>query len=660
MPRYNAVTSSLVSGNIVTLTEGISVADVNRDGILDLIVPSVGNARTTIQAGDPPIAVLFGQADGTYDLADTSQLAPAGWVNDVVFLDSDGDGFPELLSIDHGREIAYKPEYFAPIRIAEWDSATNRFVEKTSLPEGNLNLRFNHNASSVGDLNLDGIPDVAVAQLGPSNFELLYGDPSRVFKDVTATLPPALTQYGSDSYVSAGAAGLFDYGNDGDLDVILLPYSATNTFQKHQSEAQILQFQNGAFTSSFFTPARSTSTFSVPANYGYPYIQFADLDGNGFTDVIGILEQPVNTNVFTVMFQQADGTFKLDKAMPAEPLEVSLDGYMTFNGQQFTWALHKFWLTDLDRDGDLDMFWGKLNNGTRADFPSSIFFNDGTGHFFRDRALSDTLFAEVTWSRPGRTFSADLNQDGTGDFLVIEDLHNNEPVTALNQFGTTKRITAFLSNAGQSDSKIGSTRSESLTGSTGPSTLTGLGGDDLIDGGTGLDTSMYSNPRSQFNVTRTPAGLEVVDVSGHEGHDRLVSIERLKFSDSALAFDVLNGNAGAVAKTVGVIFGANALRPDIVGIGLSLMDQGMSRKDLAGLALNARLGAGASADDVVNLLYYNVVGVQPTAAERLPFTSMIDAGVASPVDLVLFAADTSINLVNIDLVGLHSTGLPYL
>ena len=664
MPKYKTVTSPLVSGNRVTVTEGISVADVNRDGILDLIIPSVGNARTPIQAGDPPIAVFFGHSDGTYELADTSQLAPAGWVNDVVFLDSDGDGFPELLSIDHGREIAYRPEYWSPIRIAEWDPASNRFVEKTSLPDGNLIPRFNHNASSVGDLNLDGIPDVAVAQLGPSNFELLYGDPLKVFRDVTATLPADLTRRGSDKYIDAGAAGLFDHGNDGDLDVILLPYGATNTFLKHQSEAVILVFEDGAFTNSFLTPARSTATFSVPTNYGYPYMQFADLDGNGYTDVVGILEEPANTNVFTVMFQQADGTFVLDKAMPAEPLEVSLDGYMTWNGQQFTWALHKFWLNDLDGDGDLDLFWGKMMTGTHADFPSSIFFNDGTGHFYRDRALSNVLFADVSWSGSARTFSADLNQDGIGDFLVIEELHHAEPVTAVNPYGTSQRVTAFLSSAGLSDSKIGSARSESLFGSTGPSTMTGLGGDDLIDGGTGVDTAVFSANRAQFHITRTPAGLEVVDSSGAEGHDRLVSIERVSFSDIGLAFDTGHAQAGGeTALLIGATLGVGALtaKKDLTGAVLALMDEGFSLQALSGAVMRLPiwevLAGGTSSTQIATYLLTTVNGQTPDATALAAAVSSLDHDPQG--DFLWHLAQTAGNQLQIDLVGLADRGLEF-
>jgi len=78
------------------------------------------------------------------------------------------------------------------------------------------------------------------------------------------------------------------------------------------------------------------------------------------------------------------------------------------------------------------------------------------------------------------------------------------------------------------------------------------------------------------------------------------------------------------------------------------------------LALNARLGANAGAETVVNLLYTNVVGVAPGAAELATFTGMLNSGVHSATTLGILAADTSLNIANVNLVGLTQTGLEYL
>jgi hypothetical protein len=78
------------------------------------------------------------------------------------------------------------------------------------------------------------------------------------------------------------------------------------------------------------------------------------------------------------------------------------------------------------------------------------------------------------------------------------------------------------------------------------------------------------------------------------------------------------------------------------------------------LAINARLGANATNAQVVDLLYTKVVGQAPDAATRKTFTDLLDNGTFTVGGLGVLAADTELNKVNINLVGLEQTGLAYL
>ena len=61
-------------------------------------------------------------------------------------------------------------------------------------------------------------------------------------------------------------------------------------------------------------------------------------------------------------------------------------------------------------------------------------------------------------------------------------------------------------------------------------------------------------------------------------------MERLHFPDWDWAIDV-EGNAGTTVKILGAVFGAEyAQDPEFVGIGLALLDAGMSYADLMDLA----------------------------------------------------------------------------
>jgi hypothetical protein len=96
-----------------------------------------------------------------------------------------------------------------------------------------------------------------------------------------------------------------------------------------------------------------------------------------------------------------------------------------------------------------------------------------------------------------------------------------------------------------------------------------------------------------------------------------------------------------------------------VGIGLNYADGGMTYEQLVQLALDVRLGAGASNAAVVDLLYTNVVGVAPDDASRAHFVQLLDSHSYTQASLGVLAADIGYNLANIDFTGLSQHGLAF-
>ena len=188
-------------------------------------------------------------------------------------------------------------------------------------------------------------------------------------------------------------------------------------------------------------------------------------------------------------------------------------------------------------------------------------------------------------------------------------------------------------------------------------TFTGQPGTDLIDGGLGTDTVVYSGPLVQYTVNKSGSRYIVSEPTGSDGTDYLTNIERLKFKDKFIAID-LDGNAGTTAKILGAVFGKDSLsNKNYVGIGLNFLDTGWTYDNLAGLALDA---AGAKTNDqIVSLLWTNVIGTKPTAADKQPFIALLDNGISAGA-LAHLAADTSFNITNINLVGLAQTGIEYI
>ncbi len=216
-----------------------------------------------------------------------------------------------------------------------------------------------------------------------------------------------------------------------------------------------------------------------------------------------------------------------------------------------------------------------------------------------------------------------------------------------------------LGGAGN-DTLIGNDANNLLDGGAGADTLIGGVGNDTMDGGAGIDTAAFSVARASYVITRTGATTTVQAKTGTDGIDTLTNVERLKFSDFSVALDV-SGNAGTAAKILGAVFGKAAVaNKEYVGIGLGLLDGGMSYLNLMQLALNAALGAGASNAEVVKLLYTNVVGTPPPAGELAFFTDWLESRAYTPASLGVLAADTELNTVNVKLVGLATSGLEYL
>ncbi len=235
---------------------------------------------------------------------------------------------------------------------------------------------------------------------------------------------------------------------------------------------------------------------------------------------------------------------------------------------------------------------------------------------------------------------------GMGFFLAESFLDGNDVMTG----------------GDQNDRFGGYAGDDVMRGGAGNDTLVGGAGNDTIDGGSGTDLAVFSGNLGQY--TRTASGdntYTIRDNAGTDGIDTLSNVERLHFTDVNLALDVLNGHAGTTARILGVVFGPSSVtNQTFAGIGLALLDNGVSYPDLMMGALTAKLGGGFSNADEVALLYLNLFGHGPTPAEATFWSDAIDSGQFSQASLAIAAAQLDINASNVDLVGLTDTGLAYL
>lgn len=214
------------------------------------------------------------------------------------------------------------------------------------------------------------------------------------------------------------------------------------------------------------------------------------------------------------------------------------------------------------------------------------------------------------------------------------------------------------------DNLVGTAENDTILALGGNDTLNGLIGDDLLDGGTGMDTAIYGGNSTAYAITRTPSGFSV---TGAEGNDTLIAIERFDFQDKNLAFDLAQDqSAGNSVRIIGAAFDTHNIIPEYVGIGLQLFDSGQSMLAVCELVVNTSLFhslAGSSSNvDFVNLVYQNVVGEPPVPSERDFYVGLLQGsgGTMTQAELLMLAANTSANEINIDLVGLHQNGVEFI
>jgi Ca2+-binding RTX toxin-like protein len=256
---------------------------------------------------------------------------------------------------------------------------------------------------------------------------------------------------------------------------------------------------------------------------------------------------------------------------------------------------------------------------------------------------------------------SNLPSNGTSSLGVGNVSGPNSPTNFAGQTGsvTVSAGPNLVTGTANNDVLAGTAGVDRIDAGAGNDTLTGGAGNDELIGGTGRDTAVYSGARSTYQIEHGGVAIS----GGTEGSDTLSGVERLKFSDISVAFDVANGGAaGNVAKLLGAVFGPTAvLNKTYAGIGLGLFDnQGMDYATVAGFAIHAALGNTIDNAALVRLLYTNLVGAAPSQGDVDAFVGLINNGTFTQVSLTTFAADHALNTTRIDLAGIVEHGLEYI
>ena len=525
--NLSAPNLSYATGN---MADAVTVADFNGDGIPDMAVAFFE---------DYTVQVLDGIGDGTFGTASTYAVGKHPYA--IASADLNRDGHPDLV-------VANEADGTITVLL---NNGIGGFTQASGSP---ITVGTQPTGLAIGDLNNDGIPDIAVTNYGSNTISILLGNGDGTFRPAstptlaTGTNPynvvigdftgngkndiactnknsanmevylgngdgtfQSPTSYATNTMPTSIVTG--DFNRDGNLDIAVGNSTANNIS---------LFLGNG---SGGFTPSTVT-TLNFPVS-----MAVADMNGDGIPDIVNV--NP-NFDDVTVLLGNGDGTFTARWQFASGPGTLPNTCNQTkaeVTGAQ-PWAVA---IGDFNLDGKPDVVTANTTERCNLTIPSAT--------SWYQPALGATLVGG-----PVPSASVMLNGSGSTTSMTISpsgNISDTQPVTF------TGLLTPFLS--GTTPTPTGALTFEDTNGTplgSGPVPLSGASASlDLMNLGSGTHTitALYSGDTNYQPATQV-AGNLVVTVAGTQ-----VSVT---ISPNTMTY------ASGVTLTVNVVvYGSNNVPP---------------------------------------------------------------------------------------------------
>jgi hypothetical protein len=215
------------------------------------------------------------------------------------------------------------------------------------------------------------------------------------------------------------------------------------------------------------------------------------------------------------------------------------------------------------------------------------------------------------------------------------------------------------------ENAVGTKFNDTIIGNAANNVITGGAGNDTIDGGAGVDTSVYAGAKANYTITKTASGFTVADNQGGDGTDMLANIERLRFSDETLAYDLgVSDPAGEailmMAATLGPVFPRDK---GWAGKFVGFFNSGATLADganlLVAVGIMSALAGGTDNKSFVNFVYNNVYGSLPDAATLASLVAPLDAHTTTQAAWMAQMAASQQNQTHVNLAGFVQSGFEY-
>ena len=354
-------------------TNRVELADINSDGLVDLLFANGGNYNNSAYKPAFNQAFLNQGAGERFKEVSQEVFGPDGmWARVIKVRDLNGDGQPDILV---GTTWQTQSRLYLGDGSGNFTEVTETHLPQVSASIGDLEL---------GDVDSDGDLDVVLADWGPENPE--YNDGGRMrlwlndgmghFSDATDDhMPDVLVKWSWE-------LEFVDVDNDYSLDILVSCKMCTGGYL----------FGNDG--TGIFTDETAGNLPQFGNNYDY---EAMDLNGDGYLDLTTINDGLGKRENLFLNNQQGGFEDVTAQLWPDSENLGKDDGVVAF--------------LDYESDGDADFLIGSL------DGPDRLMINDGRGHL----KLAQNVFigGEPTYGTVYLAI-ADLNGDSRLDVVLAE------------------------------------------------------------------------------------------------------------------------------------------------------------------------------------------------------------------------------------------------
>ncbi len=357
------------------------LVDLDQDGDQDLVLLGL---YPGLKKAAPLHLVINDEKENFHTLGPLGQGSQHA--RDVATGDFNGDGKIDFVVADHGYDQA---PFAGAVSQFIFQGPREKYYSKRNSP-WKRNFTFN---ISAGDVNGDKLPDLYFSNLhgpvlylnaGKGNFTAA---PQWLPSEVTTLKKPFMSSH------------LFDFDNDGDLD-LYLGGKEVNAVDRHPALRDQLFINKGDHFSraSFEIPPRHGG-----ANWGTAFIDSADFNGDGYQDlVLTTHDEKYQTGTLQVLINQKGTGFR------------SLQRPFEFTLKEKSWFIQVS-IGDVNGDGHLDLFTHKRGDHKSKD--NLLLFLNLEGKSFKRFPLSLGAYQKSGFLASHIT---DWDSDGLKDLIAID------------------------------------------------------------------------------------------------------------------------------------------------------------------------------------------------------------------------------------------------